>query len=431
MSGIKDIYVTMTRNERDRLIRNAAVAQQNAQQAAYRQQQTQNALNNANSQLAALNRTLNSEIKGLNADIRQMAREQNERLARQASSFNQTIDELKLQIEDSRRELENAIAQVQENIMAKERDHKSIAEFWISQTQAFFEDIEQFRHELFTPNQLNFLRSQLNQVNADMEHESYQSAIATSRNLFNQAAQLKETVVNKEIEWSRYYTQLQNTLADVKADINYKQTLQFIIPTEDGECTIDANIDYWTNGGLSHICELVNGVEERLENVQDISTAELISIIQELQRYSEQIRLVQERAKSGIISSQLRADMAGTMADALAGAGWQCTGYTYEESEENKPLHIKFEDGNGNEIVAVISPDEMDENLANRLAVNFFDPYNNDESLRGIWIDSIKETLSETGLDVGKPVCRRGYEEKASDDTAIRDIEATARKKEI
>ena len=101
---------------------------------------------------------------------------------------------------------------------------------------------------------------------------------------------------------------------------------------------------------------------------------------------------------------------------------------SYEGEECNKPLHIKFEDGNGNEIVAVISPDKVNDTLANSLAINFFDPYNNDESMRGIWVDSIKSTLDEAGHNAGTPTCREGYEVKATENEQIRDIEKTRQK---
>lgn len=428
MSGIKDVYVSMTRTERDSLIRNARVAQENAEQAAYRQRQAQNALNQANNKINSLNNTLNSEIQGLHSEINRMAREQNARLSQQANSFNRKIEELRSQMDSNKKELEDAISNIQDSIQAKEQNHCKIAEFWISQTEAFFKDIEQYRHELFAPNQLSLYRMQLNQVQSDMQVAAYESAISTSRNIFNQTVQLKERIVQAEIEWSHYYSQLQDILAEVKSDINFSRTMQFTIPTEEGDCTIDANIDYWTNDGLKYVIALVDRIDERLLHSEELSTNELISMIKELKNYKEQIKLLQERAKTAIISSQMRADIAGTMTDALMGAGWTCSGYTYEESEEKQPLHIKFADGNGNEIVAIISPDEMSENLANNLAINFFDPYNNDESLRGLWIDSIKNTLKETGLDVGQAVCRPGYEVKASDNEAIRNLEQTARK---
>lgn len=425
MSGIKDVYVTITQSERNRLVNTAKLACETAAQAQYRQQQTQRALNDANAKAAELSRVLNAEISGLNSEIKKMAQEQNRRLKCQADGFNRTIDEIKSQMAQDKLELQNAIKEVQESLDAKEQSHKQMAEFWIEQVSAFIEDIACYRHELFAPTQLNLLRSQLGLIRQDMESEAYQSAISSGRSLFERTANLKDVVVNAEVEWSHYYNELLNLLAQVKSDINYSNDMKFVIETENGDEEIDAQIDYWTDGELKSIAGLVQEIDNRIQDAENISTEELVAMINELKKYAERIKEVQGKAREALIASQLRADMAGTMADALAGAGWECTGYTYEGDECNKPLHIKFEDGNGNEIVAVISPDKVNDTLANNLAINFFDPYNNDESMRGIWVDSIKSTLDEAGLNAGTPTCREGYEVKASDNEQIRDIEKT------
>ena len=425
MSGIKDVYVTITQSERNRLISTAKLACETAAQAQYRQQQTQRALNDANAKAAELSRVLNAEISGLNSEIKKMAQEQNRRLKCQADGFNRTIDEIKSQMAQDKLELQNAIKEVQESLDAKEQSHKQMAEFWLEQVSAFIEDIANYRHELFAPTQLNLLRSQLGLIRQDMESEAYQSAISSGRSLFERTANLKDVVVNAEVEWSHYYNELLNLLAQVKSDINYSNDMKFVIETENGDEEIDAQIDYWTDGELKSIAGLVQEIDNRIQDAENISTEELVAMINELKKYAAEIKEVQGKAREALIASQLRADMAGTMADALAGAGWECTGYTYEGDECNKPLHIKFEDGNGNEIVAVISPDKVNDTLANNLAINFFDPYNNDESMRGIWVDSIKSTLDEAGLNAGTPTCREGYEVKASDNEQIRDIEKT------
>ncbi len=428
MSGIKDVYVTMTSSQRDSLIRNARVAQETAVQAQYRQRQAENALYNAQAKLDKLNQTLNKEISGLNEEISQMAKAQNERLARQARDVNKTVDELKLQMEQNKRELEGQIGDINARLDKKEQTHKQIAEFWIGQTEAYFADIAEYRHELFTPNELAMLKMQLSQVESDMRAEAFEAAISTSRSVFNKAALLKESVVSAEIEWNGHFSKLQKQLAKVKSDINYSKEMQFVIPTEEGDVTIDANIDYWTENALSVIESQVQALETKLENAENMRSDEIVAFINELRIYEEQIINAQNRAKDAIISSQMRADMAQNMANALENAGWSLCGCTYEEGEENKPLHIKFSNGYGDEIVAVISPDCITENFANNLAINFFDPYNNDESMRGIWIDNIRNTLSEAGLNVGEAKCREGYEVKQSDNERIRDIERTARK---
>jgi hypothetical protein len=332
-------------------------------------------------------------------------------------------------MERNRQSLQNAINNVQENIEAKEKNHRRLAEFWISQTEAFFTDIEQYWHDLFTPNQLQRLRDQLGQISADMRSEAFQSAIASSRNLFIQSVELKEKVVNAEIEWSYYHTKFQQALADTKSNLNYRQTMQFTFATENGDETVDSKINYWTEGALDGIGATLAQIEQRSAQGDNVSTRELIEMTETLNQINAQIELAEGKAKEAFISSQMRAEMADKLAEALADLDWECDGVTYEGKEHSEPVHIKLSDGTGNEIVAIISPDKKSPNMANNLELNFFDPKNNDEGLRQTWIGSIRNRLTESGLSVGDPVCREGYETNPSDNSALRDIQATAARK--
>jgi len=430
MSGIKDVPVQITRSQWNNMVNNARRAEETAQQAQQRQRTADNALNEAKAKMENLNRTLNKEIAGLNEEMKQMANEQNRRLNEQAKNFSEAMGDLKVnleaQIERNRENLQNAINNVQKNIQAKESNHRRQAEFWVSQTEIFFTDIEQYRHDLFTPNKLQKLRAELAQTSSDMQSEAFQSAISTARGVFNQAAELKEIVVNAEMEWNFYYKKFQETLADARSNMNYRKTLQFTFPTEDGEKKIDADINYWTEKALDRIEEKLVQIERIATNPNEISTDRLKEMTAELKQINAEIENAEARAKEAFISSQFRAEMAVKLEEVLTGKGWTCEDGTYEGGECKGKYHVKFSDVKGNEIVAVITPDE---NLANNLEINFFNK-DNDEGFRKTQLESIHKSLKEDGgLNVGEPVCRKGYEAKISDNDAIRNIEATAAKK--
>jgi len=419
MSGIKDVPVTITRSQWDNMVNNARRAEETAQQAQQRQRTADNALNEAKAKIENLNRTLNREISGLNEEMRQMANEQNRRLNEQARNFNEAMGDLKVN-------LEAQINNVQKNIQAKENNHRKLAEFWISQTKIFFTDIEQYRHDLFTPNKLQKLRAELAQTSSDMQSESFQSAISSARNVFNQTAELKEIVVNAEIEWNFYYKKFQETLADTRSNMNYRKTMQFTFATEDGEEKVDANINYWTDKALDSIEEKLVQIEQKAANPNEISTDKLKEMTAELKQINAEMENAEAKAKEALISSQFRAEMASKLGEVLIAQGWTCDGSTYEGGEQNGKVHVKLSDIKGNEIVAVITPDE---NLTNNVEINFFN-IDNDEGFRKTQLKSIQNSLKEDGgLNIGEPVCRKGYEAKISDNHAIKNIEATAAKK--
>lgn len=67
----------------------------------------------------------------------------------------------------------------------------------------------------------------------------------------------------------------------------------------------------------------------------------------------------------------------------------------------------------------------LDTNCRFDIKVNFFAPYNN-QNMRGIWDDGILESRG----NVGEPIVQPGFEVRQSDNEAIRDLEATAQRKQ-
>jgi hypothetical protein len=453
MSGIKDVTVTMTRTERDRLIRNATGAAETVEQMRRREQTAQFALNAANMKLDTLNSTLNNEITGLHSEMRQMANEQNRRLREQSAEYtrrlqeqdaafnhsiadvnrrmenqkialNNLINEVRQRAENNRRELQSSIDSINAKIEAKEKNSRKLAIFWVDQARAYFGDISQYRHDLFTPGELEKLRSTLDLVISSKVDEAI---IGPAILVFRDAVDLKEKVVNAEMEWACYNTRFQQALANTKSNLDYHKTMQFTFATEDGDETVDANINYWTEGALDSIGASLAQIEQRAAQTDGLSTQELIEMTETLNHINTQMELEEGRAKEALISSQFRAEMADKLARVLIDRGWTCQegDCVYEGGEYNEKVHVKLSDIKGNEIVAVISPDE---NLANNVEINFFNK-DNDEGFRQTQLVSILESLKDDGLNVGEPVCRKGFETQISNNDAIRDIQATATKK--
>lgn len=429
MSGKKDVFVSMTREQRDRLIattRDAFDAAAAARRLGVAQQEAQELSDTCISNLMGL---LHNQVNGANEEIRRLANDQNRRLREQARNFRNDINELRRQREKDREELLAEIHNVQERIEAKERNHRAIAEDWIAQAEAYFADIEQYRHELFAPNQLSHLRTLLSQVAEDIKNEAFQSAISASRNVFNQAVDLKERVVSAEIEWAHYHGEFRHLFANIESAFYHYQNLRYKLPTQDGEQEVEANVDYWADGALSEIEREISDIRERTNQIQELSTAELMALITALRNINTRMEETGDKAKEALICSQVRAELADSLARTLQESGWEYVGYTYEGSEMNAALHIKLRDNLGNEIVTVITPEMNRDALGNNMEFNFFSDYNNDENTRNIWIAAIIEQLRRAGLNVGKPQTKPGYENRSSDNEALRDLEATAQRK--
>jgi hypothetical protein len=453
MSGLKETYVTMTSSEATRLRNSVQWAQESEEQARQRERHVQSALNAANREREALNRTLNNEIAELHDDMRQMANDQNRRFREQADEYNRQlqrqakqlqglkaetdwkfqqqeaiINDIKLQSKKDKEELQNQINGISARIEAKEKDKKTRAKYWISQTQAFINDIEQYRHEMFTPGELRKLKGKLEQMLSDVKNGDYEAAIATARERFYEAVDLKEVVLNAETEWLYYHGLFEQTLSETEANLNGCKELEFTFDMEHGTEKVDAKVNYWTNGSLDEVSEYISDVKQKTEQIQSVSTQQLIDHIDALNKQNVKMKVAADEAKEAMILSQNRAELANQLADALEEVAWKCEDIVYEGKEQDQPVHIKLSDGMGNEIVAIITPEINTQDMSNKLELHFFDQ-KNDEKERQKWIASIENGLKQDGLEVGKPKCVKGYEIKASDKMEIKDISATANRK--
>jgi hypothetical protein len=431
MSGIKDVPVTIHRSQWEAMQNNVRRAEETAYQTQQRQRAAENALNAANERFNSLNQKLNREISGLSDEMKQMASEQNRRLREQAKSFNTEMSNLKVnleaQIEKNRESLQNSIDNIQKSIQAKEDNRRKQAEFWVHQTETFLKDIEQYRYNLFAPKQFQKIKEDLKQANTDIQSGDPVLAINPARTAFKEVIELKEIVVNAEMEWSSCNQEFQKLLADTRSILNYRKDMDFTFSTEDGEENIKAEINYWTENALNGIEEKLAQIEKKAKLVDELPTDALRETTDELRNINAEMEVAENKARDFLLLSQSRAEIADKFGELLEGRGWTCEGCTYEGGEEEykEKVHAKFRDIKGNEIVAVISPDE---NMTNNIELNFFN-LDNDAEFRQMHLESIRNSLKEGGLDLGTPVCRKGYESKVSDNTALKDIKATAAKK--
>ena len=88
--------------------------------------------------------------------------------------------------------------------------------------------------------------------------------------------------------------------------------MQFIIDTDAGEERLDAQIDYWSGGLLSSVASIVDQIAEVMGQINEVPTAELISMLERIKELRQILDKARERAKEAMISSQMRAEMAST-----------------------------------------------------------------------------------------------------------------------
>ena len=72
---------------------------------------------------------------------------------------------------------------------------------------------------------------------------------------------------------------------------------------------------------VSSIAEAVERMAEIMERINDVPTTELIAMLERIKEQRSLLDKARENAKDALISSQMRAEMASTMAEHLQMAG--------------------------------------------------------------------------------------------------------------
>ena len=446
MSGIKETYVQLTTTQRDTMLRQCREAQEAAaRERAERERQVAEAQREANERVVTLSNQFNTQIAGLSNEMRVIERKQNEAfsnaLTKQGADIRNEMREterkqneafrsalakqgadIRREMQQQQQELTQMIGNIEREINAKEQGQKQRAEFWVSQAEAYIKEIDNYRHDLFTPHKLQMLRTRIQQTLSNINAGDYQAAIATAQETFNGAVVLRSDVVIAQLEWERYYEELSMRVAELASAVNATKLLEWQI----GEETVRARVDYWTNGRLGELERRFAEVQQIVRDPGNATSDELVSLVTEVYDMSGNLSSITTQAKEGLMLSAYRADMVNEIAAAMKQEGWEINEYGYKGGEEKDELHAKITDVNGNEMVVIVAPQQNDDGraLGNKLELNFFNDREYDMSNVENANRYVRHVLRENGIDVNL-TCVGGFENKPSNRREIREVKQT------
>lgn len=383
---------------------------------------------------------LDQQEKELVQMVNSVKSEMKEDMSRQESKMNQSIQQ-------NRKELEQQIAQSQELFLRelnqisdrvereehRQQKHKELAEFWIHQAERVFQEIKAYRHELFTPGELDVLLRNVTESRMDVdETENYQTAIGTARNTFHEALELKERVIQAEMEWNGWYSMVSQLYNNVKENLADLDTMKFEFETvdeneEEEVISVDADIDYWTNGGLSQIMEQLKTVGRQFENADQMSSSELEAMLGQLTQIQGNMNQLEAESRIAIQISQERRELACDIVEALT------EGFSFDEGT-GVGLYCKddFRDAYEGTIKNLVTNDQVSFRilpvkneegfLTNQMELHYFSD-TNELGDADKMLQAIHDVIQNNGTEIGSLRCRSGYEHKASDEQKMRKVE--------
>lgn len=431
------------------------------------QKETNQQMTAIRSQVDGVRREQNQRLEQMSREntsrLNQQAREFQSRLRQQSDNFNSHLEsqrneltamlddvktdlkeqgqKLSRRIEQNRRELEQSIDQVSDRIdqvsdrigkiEQTQQNHKEIAQFWISEAKATFGEIKENRHDLFAPGRLAELQSALQASQNDIKNQAYQTAIGTARTVFRDAMGLKEDVINAEMEWNEWYNLLSQLYAETKSNLIGLDSMQFEYQAynEDGEeetVTVDADIDYWTDGKLGLLKEQFSNMEQSFNNAENCTSSELQGMMDELVEIQEIMNHLEADSRVSIQLSQERRDIACNIVEALSeGFAFDINSSlgTYIQNEYRDSYEGTIKNPVTHDQVSFrISPKENEEGLlTNKMELHYFSDTNQailDEQMLG----AVTQAITGNGISLSEMHCREGYENRCSDQKELLEI---------
>lgn len=339
-------------------------------------------------------------------------------------------DRLMDQMEQQRAALEGQIRNLASNIEKKEAHESDRAKQWVRDTRALLDEIDQgYRHSEFTPSALGNLRRELELVEANHKQGLHQAAVASAQQTLLRGLQLRLKLEMLEAEWDAHLAAALTSSRETLAYCNALTTTRLALDTEAGTQELDAEIDYWTEGGLAR---LLTKVRQRVDalNAAQPKTMRLEALKQAISDSAEwrrEAEAVVVKSREALVLSQSRHDIAARVVDSLGERGWAVVDSTYEGEAVDKrgwrnAYHLKLANNAGDEVVTIISPDAANGQGANRVTLSYFGQ-NNDARFNSTLASTVRDVLSETGLEVGQPQSVPGFEGRGEGDHSRRDFE--------
>jgi len=189
--------------------------------------------------------------------------------------------------------------------------------------------------------------------------------------------------------------------------------------TEEGDESIKADIDYWSNGELSKFKSEAKANEKKLSNADELNVEDLKELIKHSMETKEKVISLTELAKNNIILHEKRLHIADDITNSLEERGYELTDDCYEYDDAREAYRVKFENTLGEEVVTIITPKD---NQINQLDIHFFDKSVNEDE-RKLKLNDMLGSLSQDGIECDRPQCIAGSQFESQGNVKEKDFE--------
>ena len=317
-------------------------------------------------------------------------------------------------LHEHRTDVDNALQAMQNDIRVDRDRQRVAAQRQIDDVEALFQLMrEQRTHERFAPGELDELQTRFSICRRNLQDGNFQAALAGGQERYFDYQDLQLRVAERQAEWQAYLDEVQRLSEETAGALAAADAATYAFGDGDAAQNVEAQIDYWSEGSLAEFRQQLTGYLQRLESPEDLVTADLKQMLEELAPMEAELADIVAAAKERLVQSQVRRDIAASIAASFEGTNWEVRDSTYEAKDFRRAFHLKLKNNADETIVASVTPVNAPAGeLTATVEINFFDRFN-DAQLREARLQTMHDRMRTEGVNVGQFGCLDGSEDRS------------------
>jgi hypothetical protein len=363
-------------------------------------------------QLGAIEQTANQELQRQQQQLQNLVQQASgQPTATQASQLQrQQFEQLIAQEQAARAQIQAAMQQQLQqmtNSLAQDQQRKQqFATNLLADVHKLYEQIDQgYAHQKIAPDRLAAVQRQLGLAQTNLQAGLSEAAIANAQQSYLNLTDLRLHLEQQEQACLVLHAATLEQIRKLQAEAQLARQCE--VTVEQGAEPVTIAVDYWTNGRLSQYEQQLQQLEAQLTiAVDNDDQPQLQQLSQRIEALEPNLAAIIEQAQLAVFSSQMRAEIADSIVDALASLGYSLTApetdAIYEGDDQRQAYVVKVQNLAGDEVVAVIRPEA--EFGINSISVNAFSDAIVDETAAQQNAQAVFEALEAEGIQGISPL---------------------------
>jgi|GEM_PF-2990522 len=321
-------------------------------------------------------RTVDSAVKLLQGDfekaVKDLSGTAREAAGKQTGQFVREIEDLRADISATGRRTAAAAGQISR---LSQEFNRALAELagqrsgaaeragvFLQELNGLCGQIEGLNPGVFAPEKYRELAQIVRNADADTRSGSHQAALIAAQNGVTKASALLAELILANEEYDALLAETAEKAEAVRARFDaLSPEMEGVIAFDlDGEpMEFEYDIDHWSGGCYGRLRDEFRQLYDRVEAAKKtkVPAARLEALRGELERLGLRLEQCDADARQELAGSLRAQEIAARWCDSLQGNDWKLEEHGFEGDDDRSPYTMTYQDGAGNKIAIIVSPD--------------------------------------------------------------------------